>query len=577
MNKLATIRLLTLWTAAAVGLAACGGSGDDDPPAPGPAPAPAPGPAPAPAPEPPPPAPPPPETETLTGQVTRNSTLKNVVVCLDLNANDTCDVGEPASSPTGEDGRYSLTFEKSAVTPAQLVASSLIAPVVTGDEGAPTTAVDMVAPTARATSSSYVLKRPAGTTGNINPLTTLLHAGVTAGMTDAVARDNVAKQLGIAAAKIEDYQDDPPTTALSVPDTARSAASVVANALRDKASLEVGDQSAAVAAGAPMLNNLRFSDAGNYYLQTLDIDAKAAGTEGRWITDARSGKADGVAHPDWGAPNALYRTAYLTPQGWKQCGRDAKILTTIGSPSRSTVCDARISLGYSTASSVEGQAMGDLVTRWQGQPSNSINVGGALVANLLAALGNTTFPSGSAEMKFDSVVVEPGLMISDTWSRSLPQTRTTTVQGLPAAYPISAVNLATGANTLSLGNGTGVDKTMRVAFGAASSPTAGVAQYYQCDLDAVTQLFANPPNCVATAEGSYTIETIHGAPVMRFVGAPDTIMTFNVVYSEIDWGGANNRWVYRAHELKPSASARRSVTNRLNGSAWAAMKSQLGL
>ena len=54
-------------------------------------------------------------------------------------------------------------------------------------------------------------------------------------------------------------------------------------------------------------------------------------------------------------------------------------------------------------------------------------------------------------------------------------------------------------------------------------------------------------------------------------------MTFNVAYSEIDWGGANNRWVYRVHELKSTQRVRVSSTNRLNGSAWAAMKAQLGL
>ncbi len=567
--KMHRARLSVLFAAAALAVAACGGGDDDDAPAPGPAPAPAPAPTPAPAPN--------PSTETLTGQVTRNSALKNVVVCLDLNANDACDAGEPASASTGEDGRYSLTYDKNVVTPAQLAGASLIAPVPSGDVAAPTTAIDMVSPTTPATASSYVLKRPAGTTGNINPLTTLLQAGVAAGMTDDVARGNIAKQLGIAAAKIDNYQDDPPTNATNIPDTARSAASVTANALSDKAKLEVGDQSAAETAGAPMLNGLWFGGAGNFFYQTLDRRAKAAGTDGSSSTDTRVGQTNGTARPDGGAANALYRSAYLTSDGWKHCDRDMPILSTIGTPNRSVTCGSRVSIGYTASTSVAGQSMGDLVTRWQGEPSNSINTGGASTANLLAALGNASFPAGAAELKRANVVVVPGLMIDDIWTRGVDQRRSTTVVGLPAAFPVANVNLTTGANTLSLGVGTAADKARRVAFGAASSPTSGVAQYYECGLDPATNQFTNPANCVATTTGTYTIETISGAPVMRFAGTQENVMTFNVAYSEIDWGGANNRWVYRVHELKSTQRVRVSSTNRLNGSAWAAMKAQLGL
>lgn len=555
-NKL--IMLNALAAAVALSLSACGG-GDDEAPGADPTPT--------------------PDNQTLTGQVTRNMALKNVVVCMDLNANDACDAAEPASAATGEDGRYSLTYDKSAITPAQVAAASLIAPVLAGDAAAATTAVDMANSAGAATSSSYVLKRPAGTSGNINPLTTLLHAGVAGGMTDAVARENIAKQLAIAADKIEDYQGDPPSTSAAVPDTARSAAGLTANALRDGAVLEVGDQSAAVAAAQPQLNNLWFGDADNFFVQTIGRNAKAAGVDGTSSTDARAGKTNGVARADTGDANALYRTAYLTPQGWKVCTRDTLITGTVGNPSRSTTCESRVSMGYNVASSVAAQGMGELVTRWQAQATNSINTGGAATANLLTALGNTVFPSGASELKRTNVIMVPGLTIDNTWTRAVSQSRTTTLQGLPGAYPVANVNLANGSTTLTLGNGTGVDKTMRVAFGAASSPTTGVAQYYQCDLDPATQTFTSPPNCVATAQGTYAIETVNGTPVMRFQGAPATTasMPYDVVYTEIDWGGTNNRWVYRAHEQKPTLAARAGTTNRLNGAAWAAMKAQLGI
>ncbi|MBP7327251.1 MAG: hypothetical protein KA969_16305, partial [Alicycliphilus sp.] len=57
---------------------------------------------------------------TLSGEVARLGTLKNVVVCLDLNGNDACDSGEPASSATGADGKYSLSTTASQAAAARL-------------------------------------------------------------------------------------------------------------------------------------------------------------------------------------------------------------------------------------------------------------------------------------------------------------------------------------------------------------------------------------------------------------------------------------------------------------------------
>ena len=66
---------------------------------------------------------------------------------------------------------------------------------------------------------------------------------------------------------------------------------------------------------------------------------------------------------------------------------------------------------------------------------------------------------------------------------------------------------------------------------------------------------------------------------MRFAGHPAVVNTINyqVVYAEVDWGGAGNQWVYRAHATKPDWSSRYATTMRLNTTAWSAMKTQLGL
>ena len=152
---------------------------------------------------------------TLQGQVTRNAALKDATVCLDLNGNDTCDAGEPVSALTDANGQYSLT-----ALPAQAAAARLIAVVkanVTVDANKPAQPVT--------TTTDYVLKRPAGSAGGINPLTTLVQAGVASGMSEAQARSNVAAQLGIAAAKIDDYQADPPANEAGAQNTASTSKS----------------------------------------------------------------------------------------------------------------------------------------------------------------------------------------------------------------------------------------------------------------------------------------------------------------------------------------------------------------
>ena len=542
------IRAGTTAAAAALALTACGGGGGDDPVTP---------------------VTPAPATVTLSGEVAVNGTLKNVVVCLDRNANATCDVGEPASAPTAADGKYTLTYDPAVVTDA--ATARLIAPVRAGDPSAASTAIDSTHPTVAVAASDYVLSRPAGSGGAINPLTTLVQAGVAAGMTEAVARENVALQLAIAAAKVDAYQDDPATTNDQLPDTARTAALVVEAMLENKVPLVVGDQKAALTASST-LASLSYGSASDFYLQTLDRSAKAAGTAGSETTDARSGKVAGVARPDGGSADALYRTAYLGANGWNYCSRSVAIQSTAGNPSRSVSCGVRTTVGFTTGTSVADQAMSDLVTRWQTLASNTINVG-VSTAGLVGALGNAKFPAGAEEQVRTNLVLSSDITIDNVWTRGLPQDRNT-LETVVARYPASAVALPGPGGSLSMGITTGALRNLRVAFGAATSATAGAAQFYECDLNADQSVASN---CAATATGTYAMETVNGQRILRFAGQPATpAVNYDVVYAQVDWGGGN-QWVYRAHAIKPSLQARMSTASRLNGAAWGAMKAQLGL
>ena len=52
-------------------------------------------------------------------------------------------------------------------------------------------------------------------------------------------------------------------------------------------------------------------------------------------------------------------------------------------------------------------------------------------------------------------------------------------------------------------------------------------------------------------------------------------MTYEIVYAQVTW--PSGMWVFRAHEVKSDFSSRLSNTDRVNATAWDAMKAQLGL
>lgn len=543
--------LSLLFGATALAMVACGGSGDDPAPAPAPEPAPVPG------------------IQTLSGTVVRSGPLKNVLVCLDLNANDVCGEGEPASARTGADGAYSLTYDPATIPGAEK--ASLIAPVVPGDVSDPTTTIDMAYPDVASTTLPYVMTRVPGAGGPINPLTTLVAVGVADGMTEAVARANVAVQLGIAESKIDNYQDDPPHRDSNVLDTARYAALFTSAAQRSGARLAVGDQSAGVPAEMGPLTMLTYGDAANYRVRYAERLAKPAGPGPLLATDVIAAKSDGASIDK----AQLYNFAYLSPAGWVVCDDTVPSASTSGMPYRLTFCNSEHSLVYHGAiTDIGGQSMADVVTQFQGRVGNSIN-NGVATAGLLGALGNASFPAGSQSLTRIAVKVNSAIYISNLYNDGRPQAEATTLDQLVAAKPASGVNLASGGGTISLGITSSALKNLRVAFTGASSATAGTVQFYECDLNSAQTVVSN---CTTLSTGTYEISTVNGVRVMRFAGHPATVMDHTRVYAEVKWGGANGDWVYQAREPKSAiALGRSSRSERLNANAWSAMKAQLGL
>lgn len=540
-------------------LAGCGGGGGEDAAPPNPPPA-------------------EPTLVTLSGLVTVDQGIQNAVVCLDLNANSACDAGEPVSAKTGASGAYSLRYDPTKIPAAQVAAASLIAPMVPGLASDPATTLDAARPGQPATSAAYVLRLAPGKRGAINPLTTLMAAGVAAGMSEASARANVATQLGIAEAKIDNYQDDANTDASSVQDNARTMAGVTAAALEAGATLEVGEQTDAASGSPGALLALNYTNAANYFARSLFTEARPTGPGPYSVADVRTAKTNGVVDP----PTNLYAEAYLSSTGWTRCTPSVPILSTSGNPNRSSFCKARPSVGFDLFQSIAGQSMSSVVTAMQADPSsNTINSALPTTA-LLGDLGSAAFPANARlQTRRNLNLAADSYLYINNVNADAFSTSITSLEQLIASFASSAVNLATGRGTLGLGLADSQTSVLRVSFTSPASATAGTAQFYRCDYNPSANTIAN---CVATQTGSYAIGTVNGVRVVRYSGFAPTIMTHTRLHAEVapgvpgltDGPGSGSR-VFVVRENIPTVAASQSTNKRLDSTAWAAMRSQLGI
>ncbi|MFD1710499.1 hypothetical protein FVQ98_06520 [Ottowia sp. GY511] len=489
-----------------------------------------------------------PGSVALKGTVVIDQPVAKAAVCLDLNANAACDAGEPTTQ-TAAGGTYELT-----ATSEQVGAGPLIA-LMTPDVGA---------------AAPYALRQVRGKAGQINPLTTLVAAGVQAGMTESSARANAALQLGIAEAKIDNYQDDAALSAARVQDSARTMASVVAAALAAGATLEVGDQTAASDARPGDLLQLRFGSPADYFLRTAQNNAKAAGPVNPTYRDVRTGADRSV--PITELPQ-LYPTLYLTSSGWKRCTSEDAHISTRGNPNRGVYCSVNAAVAYVVAADVAGQRMADVITTMHADAATNTLNNGLSTKPLLDAVADATFPAGATSRLRTGTNLNTYYFINDSRNDFRPAAEAATLEALIDAKPAAKVNLATAAGSLTLGLSTGAQRNLRVAFTGTNSATSGTVQFYDCALNADATVASD---CSATQTGTYTIETVNGARIMSFAGhAPTTASGQINYYGQVTT--ASGERVARVRQTKPDRAYAGSVSRRLNPEAWAAMKARLGV
>lgn len=492
----------------------------------------------------------------LTGKVFIDQAVKNALVCMDLNANNVCDTAEPRSANTDVDGAYSLSYDPNVITAAQVAAAPMIAQIFAGTQ-ATGASIDAGDAASTVSNKAYALSAPSGQTGQINPLTTLVQVGIASGLTRATSEAAVALQLGFPAAEIYDYQTNAAFNDKEVHDNARLMAKITASALEQGATLSVIDSAnATTAAASDQLASLTYTDANNYYIRTFSTDNKVNPNTGRFtLTDLRSGKTAGTAL----AHDVLYPTVYLTATGgWVRCDELAALTSTIGTPSRSSYCTGSSpSAGFTIETDLSGLKMADVVTQMQAETdsSNTITMSPTL-------LGVAVFPTGAKLNKRKSLNLAQNIFINNTntdggvaGAKSLE----TTI----AARPSASVNLTTGSGTIGLGL---IDAThaLRVAF----KDTISAAQFYSCDYVLASNSISN---CALSTTGTFAISTVNGVRIISFADHPVTTMSHVRGLVEYSGGVA----IFRKN--KPDLASNLAPSQRLNGPAWVAMKSVLGL
>ncbi|MDR0200644.1 MAG: hypothetical protein LBJ40_00580 [Delftia acidovorans] len=501
---------------------------------------------------------------SLSGTVVIDQAVRNALVCVDLNANSACDTGEPAAAATAGNGQYSLSYQ-----PADAAATAAFqqAPVIAriGTES-----VDAADAGSSATTRAFVLAAPAGKAGQINPLTTLVQAGIAGGMARDAAEAAVARQLGVDAARIYDYQADAPSSSAVLPDTARTAAKVTAY------SLELGVSPQVVAAGAAptasrQLAYLGYTSADNYVVRERQSDGVVQADGYARLFETRSGKTSGQST----SQEALFPSVTLTRDGWMRCDASAPRLTTQGTPSRTLSCNQSTAFlgfvfqtrdlgGLSMAEAVTQLRSGDATLQSQGirlDPSMDMDP---------AALGSAVFPAGSQLRTTLSVQLNrsPAYINNTTTDRL----GFATLDALIAGRPASAVNLATPATVRAstVGSAGPVDAghVLRVAFIDGAN-----AQFYACE--STPPAYSDLGACTPHSQRAYTVFTSQGVRMLSFADYPGLAFTSGVArgYTEFD----GSVFGFRVPAAITSEDQALSYSSRLNSTAWTAMKAVLGV
>ncbi len=493
--------------------------------------------------------------QSLSGVVI-DGPLQGATVCLDLNKNGSCDSGEPTSTATDASGAYTIT----GLTADQVNSGAPLIAVI------PATAVDTS--TGTAVGTAYTLQAPAGKPSVISPITNMVQAGITQGLTQAQSEAAVAAQLQVNSTSL--YNNYVASTSGDNATLSTAVPTIVA-------SLQAGEPVVVAPSGASSsgywVRAFSFTDASNYTLRYYYSTNQPDATTGLYIYyDVRVGLSGGATV----ASSTLYDTMLVaTASGWKAFDASVANTSTGGSPNSSTW-----DYGYTYTSTrvdtdVSGQTLQSVVQAAQDTSAgkNTVSTLGGVDASALSG----TLPTGAKVRKITSTETATPVAYRVSDGNVLSGgVAVTTLDAMVSAYPVPTTPAA--GNTVSMGNlhssnscvpATGTDvctqERLRVAFGAG-----GAASLYLCDLNKTTNA---QTNCTAVGTGTYAKGTAAdgSTPIMTFAGLPSvvtSVQTYTRVFVE------RNGLVYYGFKDNPGKV---TVQTRLNKVAFDALAAQLGI
>ena len=495
-----------------------------------------------------------PSANSVSG-VVLDGPIQGATVCLDLNANQQCDSGEPASTPTDAQGRYTIA----GLTADQQNSGKewiAVVPVGATDAGTPFT-------------QPFVLRTAANQPGVISPFTHMVQVAMDQGAGDqAAAQAAVAAQLGLsdAASLYANYSSGSPSADSGV--LAALAPTIVGMLQGGTQPTVVASGGSTPAAGQYSVASLTYTDAMNYVLR---IHYRGAGNaSSHAFYDVRGGMSAGVAM----TASALYGTARrLTRTGWISNGPSVSNQTNDGSPAISDTAGYR-SATITAETDLSGRPLSDAVDLANDLGTNTQQSLQGVTASALT--GN--LPTGATVRRDQITVLETPVMYSPDPSNSVTQSypgqNLNTVDAMIAAFPVTAT--VRGGTSVSLGDlhlphacPTGQTscvlpaERMRVMFGANN-----VAQYLLCDLNWPANTTGA---CQLKNTGTFTRTVgIDGVtPIVKFAGLPPeadakpTTRVFVEAEGEV-WYGSQDKLT-------------NSTQTRLNDVAFAPIAAQLGI
>lgn len=390
---------LSLQGFAILALTACGGgSGGDSPSAPPPAPA---------------------RTEVSGVVHLPAGTSAPATVCYDTNQDGVCDAGEPTTVTSGA-GAYRL----SGLPSTQGDGAALLAQVPSG------------------AGAAYTLKAPASRPEVITAITTLVHAGISQGMTRQDAETAAARQLQVDAASL--YGDHRTLAAGVQRAWHETLAAFIVHQLQNGKPLRVG---ASAAAGTDYyVDSFYYTDATNYYLgysySTGSVDpATGLQSEYSFSRDVRDSQRGPIFSSDF--------RWVLTPSGWMLNMFDAFAYPqTTGNPFVALSPTGHLSIASAHEEYVGGQPVSAAVAR----TAASTNGNTFATINLPAGIVTPgTMPTGARlrTLRY-AQMASPAQYLSD--SDRVPVNQPS-VAALIAAYPrLASGTPVTEQNTALIGS-----------------------------------------------------------------------------------------------------------------------------